>query len=121
MPDKFKFTPWNEERIQNWASSIGRYTGKTIQRIFNTVTIKEQGFNPSLAVLRLSNTYSESRLEAACEFAIESGIKVPRYHHLKAILNANQDQMYLEQKAPKAKPAMGYLRGSNYYGGDSND
>lgn len=121
MPDKFKFTPWNEERIQKWASSIGPYTGKTVQGIFNTVTIKEQGFNPSLAVLRLSNTYSEARLEAACEFAIENGIKVPRYHHLKAILSANQDQLYLEQKAPKVKSPMGYLRGSNYYGGDNND
>lgn len=77
MPEKFKFTPWNEERIQKWASSIGTYTGEVVERIFQTVVIKEQGFNPVLAVLRLSNKYSEARLEAACEFAITSGIRKP--------------------------------------------
>ena len=124
MPEKFKFTPWNEERIQKWASSIGTYTGEVVERIFQIVAIKEQGFNPALAVLRLSNKYSEARLEAACEFAITSGIRKPRYHHLNSILAANQDQIYLESRKTKKNTAtpMGYLRGSNYYaGGDSND
>lgn len=124
MPEKFRFTPWNEERIQKWASSIGKYTGETVERIFESVTLKEQGFNPALAVLRLSNKYSEARLEAACEFAIVNGIKKPRYHHLNSILAANQDQTYLENKKAKKKAdaPMGYLRGSNYYaGGGLND
>lgn len=124
MPEKFKFTPWNEERIQKWASSIGTYTGEVVERIFQTVVIKEQGFNPALAVLRLSNKYSEARLEAACEFAITSGIKKPRYHHLNSILAANQDQIYLESRKTKKNTGapMGYLRGSSYYaGGGGND
>lgn len=123
MPDKFKFTPWNEERIQNWALSIGKYTGETVKRIFDTVAIKEQGYNPALAVLRLSNKYSEARLEAACEFAITVGISKPRYHHLNSILASNQDHIYMENKKVKEKPdtPMGYLRGSNYYGGGNND
>ena len=124
MPEKFKFTPWNEERIQKWASSIGTYTGEVVERIFQTVVIKEQGFNPALAVLRLSNKYSEARLEAACEFAITSGIRKPRYHHLNSILAANQDQIYLESRKTKKNTGapMGYLRGSSYYaGGGSND
>ena len=85
--------------------------------------IKEQGYNPSLAVLRLSNKYSEARLEAACEFAITNGIKKPRYHHLNSILAANQDQIYQEQKKGKGRKAdsMGYLRGSEYYGGGRDD
>lgn len=124
MPEKFKFTPWNEDRIQKWASSIGKYTGEVVERIFETVTIKEQGFNPALAVLRLSNKYSEARLEVACEFAITSGIRKPRYHHLNSILAANQDQTYLESKKTQKKTGspMGYLRGSSYYaGGGIND
>lgn len=96
MPEKFKFTPWNEERIQKLASSTGTYTSEVVERIFQTVVIKEQGFNPALAVLRLSNKYSEARLEAACEFALTSGIKTPRYHHLNSILVANQDQIYMK-------------------------
>lgn len=77
MPDKFKFSPWDDIRIKNWARSIGDYTAQAIDRIFEGVPIKEQGYNPALAVLRLSNKYSEARLEAACEFAITSGIKKP--------------------------------------------
>ena len=76
------------------------------------------------AVLRLSNKYSEARLEVACEFAITSGIRKPRYHHLNSILAANQDQTYLESKKTQKKTGspMGYLRGNRYYaGGGIND
>lgn len=75
------------------------------------------------AVLRLGNKYSEARLEAACEFAVTSGIKKPRYHHLSSILASNQDEIYMEQKkaSARAKTPMGYLRGSDYYGGGRND
>lgn len=123
MPDRFRFSPWDDTRIKNWAGSIGRYTGEAIGRIFESVSIKEQGYNPALAVLRLSSKYSEARLEAACEFAITQGIKKPRYHHLNAILSSNQDKIYLEKKnaAAQKEDPMGYLRGSGYYGGDGSD
>ena len=122
MPDQFKFSPWDERRIRSWAESIGKYTGEVIGRIFGGVSIKEQGYNPSLAVLRLSNKYSEARLEAACEYAIVNGIKRPRYHHLNSILASNQDEIYLEQKNAREKNSapVGYLRGSSYYGGGSD-
>ena len=123
MPEQFKIGPWDDERIKNWAAAIGPYTAKAINRIFDGVSIKEQGYNPSLAVLRLSKTYSEDRLETACEFAITKGIKKPRYHHLKSILAANQDKLYLESKKAEGSDddSMGYLRGSDYYdqGGDN--
>ena len=123
MPDKFKFSPWDDLRIKSWAEAIGPYTSKAIDRIFEDVSIKEQGYNPALSILRLSSKYSEARLEAACEFAITKGIVRPRYHHLKSILSANQDLLYLERKTVEstATDTMGYLRGSNYYGGNEND
>jgi len=43
---------------------------------------------------------------------------VPRYHHLKAILTANQDITYkeqLESESASDDSSMGYLRGSDYY------
>ncbi len=98
MPDKFRISPWDDVRIRNWAGAIGKYTAEVVGRIFEGVSIKEQGYNPALAVLRLSNKYSEARLEAACEFAVTNGIKKPRYHHLSSILAANQDEIYMEQK-----------------------
>lgn len=117
MPEKFKVTPWDDVRIKNWASAIGPYTAQVINKIFNLVSLKEQGYNPSLAVLRLSRKYSDDRLEAACELALNRGIKSPRYHHLQSILASDQDKLYLESKlsARKDDSSMGYLRGSDYY------
>lgn len=119
MPKAFRdIVEWDDERIRNWAKSIGKSTGAVIDRIFSYVDIKEQGYNPSLAVLRLSRTYSDARLETACELALARGIRSPRYRHLKAILSANQDIVYKEQQEANAEPedtSMGYLRGSDYY------
>ena len=119
MPPAFRnIVQWDDERIRNWASTIGKSTRQVIDRIFESVSIKEQGYNPCLAVLRLSRTYTDARLETACEIAIRRGIKVPRYHHLKAILSANQDISYREQQetgTPLEDTSMGYLRGSDYY------
>lgn len=119
MPDKFRITPWDDARMKKWAANIGEYTAIAVDRIFEGVSIKEQGYNSALALLKLSNKYSETRLEAACEYAITSGIRKPRYHHLNAILASNQDIQYMEGKQAGAdeEPPMGYLRGSGYYGG----
>lgn len=82
MPDRFRISPWDDVRIKNWAGAIGKYTAEVVGRIFEGVSIKEQGCNPALAVLRPGNKYSEVRLEAACEFAVTSGIKKPRFRPL---------------------------------------
>jgi len=122
MPDQFQKPEWDDVRIKKWAYSIGNSTGEVIERIFNGVKIKEQGYNSSLSVLRLSKTYSEVRLETACELALTK-IRIPRYHHLKSILAANQDQVYLENKNASKSPAKetsGYVRGAAYYGGDKS-
>ena len=118
-----KWVVWDDVRIRNWAGAIGKYTVEVVGRIFEGMCIKEQGYNPALAVLRLSNKYSKVLLEAAYEFAITNGIKKPRYHHLSSILASNQDEIYMEQKKASAKTAapMGYLRGSDYYGGGRDD
>lgn len=119
MPPAFrKVVPWDDERIRNWAASIGPCTSTVIGRIFESVQIKEQAYNPSLAVLRLSKTYSEERLELACELAIRRGARTIRYHFLSAILSSGQDMAYREQKNAQPSPedsTMGYLRGSAYY------
>jgi transposase len=124
MPSQFNQPEWDEERIHKWAASIGYNVAEVIARIFASVKIKEQGYNPSLSVLRLGKTYSELRLEIACELALTK-IRTPRYHHLKSILAANQDQIYLEHKTVSTqsqKPSGGYVRGAEYYyGSDRHD
>jgi len=122
MPGQFQKQVWDYDRIVRWAYSIGSYTGEVVDRIFSGVKIKEQGYNPSLSVLRLSKTYTETRLESACELALTK-VRTPRYHHLKSILASNQDKVYLEQKLKPTKnsSAAGYIRGAEYYGGSDND
>ena len=122
MPDQFKNPQWDDTRIKDWAYSIGKSAGEVIDRIFSTVKIKEQGYNSSLSVLRLGKTYSEGRLETACELALTK-VRIPRYHHLKAILASNQDQIYLGKKNNQGKTkgdARGFVRGSDYYGGENS-
>ena len=105
----------------NLAYSIGNCTGEVIDRIFNSVKIKEQGYNSALSVLRMTKRYSNERLETACEIALTK-IRTPRYSHLKSILSSNQDQLYLAKKSETQikelhQSEQGYVRGSEYYGG----
>lgn len=126
LPDKYNQPEMDYERITKWAASIGEYTAQVIDRIFKSVPIKEQGYNSAISVLKLSKQYTNERLETSCEIAIHSNVKVPRYHHLKAILSSNQDMTYRanlqEQKINKQREeTRGYIRGASYYGGILDD
>lgn len=121
MPDQFNHTNWDDKRIKKWASSVGLCTGEVIDRIFVSVRIKEQGYNSSLSVLRLSKTYTDERLEVACELALDQ-MRSPRYRNLKAILSSNQDKIYSSKKSEaetreRNKTVTGYVRGPEYYTG----
>ena len=122
MPDHFQRMEWNDQRIRKWAVSIGINTAEVIDRIFDGVKIKEQGYNSCLSVLRLSKAYSKERLETACTLALTK-FRSPRYRHLKSMLAANEDRIYLEsQKKTAAKNEdVGYVRGASYYGGHHDD
>lgn len=96
MPPAFRnIVQWDDDRIRNWASSIGKSTRQVIDRIFNSVSIKEQGYNPRLAVLRLSRTYTDARLETACELAISRGIKAAKLRLPKADVH---DILYTDKR-----------------------
>lgn len=121
MPDAFNQPEMNDLRLKQWAASIGTHTSEVIERLFKSVTIKEQAYNSALSVLKLSKSYSNERLDTACEMAL-SMTRIPRYKHLKSILASNQDILYVEQKKASSRPkadkeTSGYVRGAEYYGG----
>lgn len=118
MPESVKVTEWDDERIKKWASKIGPYTRKVIDNIFLTSIVKEQGYNPALSVLHLSDKYSKERLEISCQIAL-SKYPSPRYRHLNAILANNQDRQNLQENMKKEEKATGHLRGPEFYGGRS--
>lgn len=124
MPDRFNRPEMDKDRMCSWADHVGPYTRKVIDRIFNSVQIKEQGYNAALSVLNLSKHYSNERFEDACQIAL-SNSPSPRYKYLKAILDNNQDLVLRERKNPAQKEAEpvdnqkdgSYVRGASYYGG----
>ncbi|MEG0153506.1 MAG: IS21 family transposase [Clostridium sp.] len=126
MPDAFTQPEMNDLRIKQWAVSIGTHTSEVIERLFKSVSIKEQAYNAALSVLKLSKTYSNNRLEIACEIALPR-MRVPRYKQLKAILASNQDIVHAEKKTTYLKSkqqkttSAGYVRGPEYYGGGKYD
>jgi transposase len=114
MPDEFNQPEFDERRIRDWAISIGENTATVIDRIFCVVAIKEQGYNPSLAILRLAKTYSKRELEYACSIALTKVIN-PRYRHIKSILAAAQDEKLQVDTGKSKSESKGLVRGADYY------
>lgn len=116
MPQDRSYQDWNAERIRKWALRIGPCCSAVIERSFTSARFEEQAYNPCLAILRLSHAYSAPRLERACEMVLETGVKTPRYAHIKPILETNQDKIAPEDGCADGA-AVGYVRGADYYGG----
>ena len=116
MPEAFLKPEWDDARIKGWAKKIGPNCGAVVDRIFDRVKVKEQAYNPSLSILRLSGKYGEDRLEAACAHALPR-LSSPRYKHIKAILDSNLDAERGpgQKKRPDADGPRGHLRGADYY------
>lgn len=116
MPEKSTNPNWDVERIQNWAQKIGPNTLEVINRIINSVKIKEQSYNSALAVLKLSKLYTNERLENACEYALTQ-FSIPRYTHINSIFKINQYEEKNKNENNSSNTSSGYVRGSEYYVG----
>lgn len=117
LPQGASWREWDPDRVREWASRVGEGTQRVVDRVFETVTIAEQGLNPALAVLRLSHRYSPARLEAACQIALTTGIHSPRYAHLQPILATGQDRNAHEETEDTHADSGGFVRGASYYAG----
>lgn len=116
MPEGRSWQAWDRIRIEDWAARMGPATVTVIGKIFEAASIEEAGFDPALAVLRLSRRFSPARVEAACELALRGPIRSPRYAHLRPILDTGQDKTGLVPDVSEAEEG-GYVRGSAYYAG----
>lgn len=113
LPEGRSFQAWDRGRIEEWAARTGPSTAVVVGKIFESVFIDEAGFDAALAVLRLSRRFPASRLEAACELALQGPVRSPRYAHLRPILDTGQDKT---GHTPEPEPdSGGYVRGSAYY------
>lgn len=115
MPPEFMRAEWDDVRIKSWARGIGPSTLAVVERIFDSVDIKEQAYNPALAVLNLTKTYAERDLEAACAYALERTSR-PRCRFIKSVLASGASGRGRDDDGGGG----GYIRGAGYYeeGGD---
>ncbi|TFD80618.1 IS21 family transposase [Cryobacterium sp. Sr8] len=116
LPEGRSWQAWDRARIDDWASRTGPATVTVVGKIFESAAIEEAGYDPALAVLRLSRRFSPARVEAACELALRGPIRSPRYAHLRPILDTGQDKTGHVPDEPEADGG-GYVRGSAYYAG----
>lgn len=122
LPNGSRYREWDASRCREWAIRTGEHALTVVNRIFESVPVEEQGLDAALAVLRLTRSYSAARVERACEIALESRVRSPRYAHLKPILETKQDET--GRRRPRFEPVVaatgepaGYARGADYYAG----
>ena len=104
---------WDPPRVVKTAKRIGPSVAELIDRLLSSKRHPEQGYRPSLGIVRLANRWGEDRLEAACRRALSHS--ACSYHSVKTILEKGLDQ--IEESQPQA-PLIGdhpNIRGGDTY------
>ena len=111
MPEGFARQEWDDRRILAWAAEVGPSARTVVARLFEGVEVKEQAYNPALAVLNLAKRYSAEELEGACAYAL-ARVDRPRCKFIKTVLASGAASAPRGGEEP---PQGGYLRGEGYY------
>jgi transposase len=113
-----EYMQWNAERFRSWARGIGKNTLIVVNAIFASRKIEQQGYRTCMALLKLSDKYSQARLEAACSRAL-TYTSSPNFKMVQTILATGQDELPQEEPR-KSSSDFGFTRGSDYYGSGKN-
>jgi transposase len=119
MPEKHRqYTQWNAERFIRWAADIGPHAEQTVKAIFASRKVEQQGYKTCVALLKLADSYSASRLEAACAKALLY-TACPSFKSIRTILQTGSDKRTREpaQKDSSDAQLHAFTRGTTYYGG----
>jgi transposase len=111
------FVQWNAARFIAWAQKIGPNTEITTRAILSRFKVEQQGYKSCLALIKLADKYSVTRLEAACQKALFYTL-TPSYKSVKTILSTGQDKVINETEPESAAndQTYGFTRGAEYYG-----
>jgi len=113
-----QYLQWNGERFISWAEKVGPYTVTTVKAILAAHKVEQQGYRSCLALLKLADKYSITRVESACARAL-SYTPHPSYKNISTILKSGQDkldQSLAQQPDDKGSDQYGFTRGADYYG-----
>jgi transposase len=109
-----KWAEWTPQRFIRWAEKIGPQTAQLIEAVLSSRSVPQQGFRSCLGVLRLTKSYGDQRLEAACKRAVAIG--GASYRSVESILKHNLDQKPLSNEAATINPIRHInIRGAHYY------
>ena len=109
-----QWAKWSPQRFINWAAKIGPHTAQLIELILNSRKHPQQGFRSCLGILRLTKSYDDQRLEAACQRAVTIGST--SYKSVASILKYNLDQKPLPgQTSTELVIDHKNIRGAHYY------
>jgi len=120
MPeDHLKYIQWNAERFLSWAKAIGENTVAVTKAILASRKIEQQAYRTCMALLKLAEKYTPTRLESACKRAL-SYSPSPGFKSIQTILATEQDKLPDEEPLHDASADFGFTRGPGYYGGDDH-
>jgi len=109
-PNHQQYIQWNSDRFRKWAAKIGPQTARMIDAILTGYKVEQQGYRTCMALIKLSDTYTPQRLEAACDKALFYTPR-PSLKTIQALIKSEQDTQ--ETSEPSKH---GFTRGADYYG-----
>jgi transposase len=105
---------WTPSRLVHWGETVGTATAEVIRMILASKPHPEMGYRACLGILRLAKTYSDQRLEAASQRALQ--LQACSYSSLRSILKRSLDrQTTLAMEPGKPGPQHENLHGADYY------
>jgi transposase len=113
-----QYLQWNGERFISWAEKVGQHTVTTVKAILASHKVEQQGYRSCMALLKLADRYSITRVEAACARAL-SYTPSPSYKNISTILKSGQDKLDQPQAqlpVDEKSDQYGFTRGAEYYG-----
>ena len=113
-PNHQQYVQWNGDRFRKWAAKIGPQTARVVESILTGYKVEQQGYRACMALLKLSDSYTPERLEAACDKALFYTPR-PSYKSIQTILKSGQDKP--EPSVPVPTSQHGFTRGADYYKG----
>lgn len=102
--------------------NIGTNTVIVVKTILSSHKIEQQGYRSCIALLKLADKYSVTRVEEACKKAL-SYTPRPSYKSIQTILQTGQDKLKDKESATPISnntTQFGFTRGAGYYGGKNN-
>ncbi|MDQ2949856.1 MAG: hypothetical protein M3Y27_28630 [Acidobacteriota bacterium] len=111
-----QYLAWTPSKILDYGRKVGPFTSEMMETILATRRHPEMGYRSCLGILRLAKTYSEERLEAACQRAVRC--RAFNYRSLRSILQNELDRVPVPAVG-KEQPAAQHenIRGAGYFDG----